>query len=82
MSTSSSITRIFATPVLQHALRPTACRQAARPSCAGVRLLGALALVGFWNAASALHGSLVVTLLLTLGATALAVWAIVVLREE
>jgi hypothetical protein len=47
-----------------------------------VRLLGALALVGFWNAASALHGSLVVTLLLTLGAAALAAWAIVVLRER
>jgi hypothetical protein len=46
-----------------------------------VRLIGALALVGFWNAASALQGSLVVTLLLTLGAAALAVWAIVVLRE-
>jgi hypothetical protein len=40
-----------------------------------------LALIGFWNAASALHGSLPVTLLLTLGAGALAAWAIVVLRE-
>ena len=48
----------------------------------GVRFLGVLALVGFWNAASALHGSLAVTLLLTLGAVALAAWAIVVLREE
>jgi len=47
-----------------------------------VRVLGVLALVGFWNAASALQGSLVVTLLLTLGAAALAAWAIVVLREE
>ena len=47
-----------------------------------MRLLGVLALVGFWNAASALHGSVVVTLLLTLGAAALAVWAIAVLREE
>jgi hypothetical protein len=47
-----------------------------------VRLLGVLALVGVWNAASALHGSVVVTLLLTLGAAALAAWAIVVLREE
>jgi len=46
-----------------------------------VRLLGVLALVGVWNAASALHGSLVVTLLLTLGAVALAAWAIAVLRE-
>lgn len=46
-----------------------------------MRLLGLLALVGVWNAASALHGSLVVTLLLTLGAIALAAWAIVVLRE-
>jgi hypothetical protein len=46
-----------------------------------VRLLGLLVVVGFWNAASALHGSLVVTLLLTLGAVTLAAWAIVVLRE-
>jgi hypothetical protein len=46
-----------------------------------VRLLGPLALVGVWNAAAALHGSVVVTLLLTLGAAALAAWAIVVLRE-
>ncbi|HEX6789444.1 MAG TPA: hypothetical protein VF091_09405 [Gaiellaceae bacterium] len=44
-------------------------------------LLGVLALVGLWSAASALHGSLVVTFLLTLGAAALATWAIVVLRE-
>ena len=47
-----------------------------------MRVLGVLALVGFWQAASALHGSLVVTFLLTLGAAALAAWAIVVLREE
>ncbi|HEY2371617.1 MAG TPA: hypothetical protein VGH82_03635 [Gaiellaceae bacterium] len=46
-----------------------------------MRLVGVLALVGFWNAASALHGSVAVTLLLTLGAVALAAWAIVVLRE-
>jgi hypothetical protein len=46
-----------------------------------VRFLGLLALIGFWSAASALHGSFVVTLLLTLGAVALAAWAIVVLRE-
>jgi hypothetical protein len=46
-----------------------------------VRLLGALALIGIWNAAAALHGSLVVTFLLTLGAAALAAWALVVLRE-
>jgi len=46
-----------------------------------VRLLGVLALVGIWNAASALQGSLVVTLLLTLGGVALAAWAIIVLRE-
>ena len=81
MSTSSSITRIFATLVLDHASRPSGCRQAAWPSCSGVRLLCVLALVGFWNAASALHGSLAVTLLLTLGAVAVAAWAIVVLRE-
>jgi hypothetical protein len=47
-----------------------------------VRLLGVLALVGFWNAASALRGSILVTLLLTLGAVMLCAWAIVVLREE
>jgi hypothetical protein len=47
-----------------------------------VRLLGLLSLIGFWNAASALHGSVVVTLLLTLGAVALAAWAIAVLREQ
>jgi len=46
-----------------------------------VRLLGVLALVGVWNAASALHGSLVVTLLLTVGSVALGAWAIAVLRE-
>ena len=40
-----------------------------------------LALIGIWNAASALHGSVAVTLLLTLGAAALATWAIAVLRE-
>ncbi len=51
------------------------------PSSSGVRLLGVLALVGIWNAAAALNGSLAVTLLLTLGAVALAAWAIVVLRE-
>jgi hypothetical protein len=47
-----------------------------------VRLLVVLAVVGFWKAASALHGPFLVTLALTLGAIALAVWAIVVLREE
>jgi len=57
------------------------CCQADSSLCSGVRLLGVLALVGVWNAASALHGSLAVTLLLTLGAVALAAWAIAVLRE-
>jgi hypothetical protein len=47
-----------------------------------VRLLGVLALVGIWNAASALRGSLLVTLVLTLGAVALGAWAIVTLRRE
>jgi hypothetical protein len=79
---STAPTARASTPVLDHALGPNACRQAACPSCSGVRLLVVLALVGIWNAASALRGSLVETLLLTLGAVALAAWAIVVLREE
>jgi hypothetical protein len=47
-----------------------------------VRLLGVVALVGIWHAASLLNGSLVVTSLLTLGAAVLGVWAIVTLRDE
>jgi hypothetical protein len=47
----------------------------------GVRMLAVLGLVGIWQAASLLHGSLLVTGLLTLAAAALAAWAIAVLRE-
>jgi hypothetical protein len=46
-----------------------------------VRLVGALALVGIWQAASLLHGSVVVTAACTLGAAALGAWALAVLRE-
>jgi hypothetical protein len=47
-----------------------------------VRALGLLALPGIWQTASLLHGSPLVTLLFTLGAAALGIWAIAVLREE
>jgi hypothetical protein len=47
-----------------------------------VRALGLLALAGIWKTASLLHGSLVVTALFTLGAAALGVWALAVLREQ
>jgi hypothetical protein len=47
-----------------------------------VRVLGLLALLGIWETASLLHGSLVVTAVFTLGAAALGAWAIAVLREE
>jgi hypothetical protein len=47
-----------------------------------VRFLAALGLLGLWQAAASLGGPLVVTLLCTVGAAALATWAIVVLREE
>lgn len=46
-----------------------------------MRLLGVLALVGIWHAASLLHGSPVVTAMLTLGAALLGIWALVVLRD-
>jgi hypothetical protein len=47
-----------------------------------VRLVGLLGLVGIWHAASLLHGSTVVTAAFTLGALALGLWAITVLRDE
>jgi hypothetical protein len=47
-----------------------------------VRVVAVLGLVGIWQAASLLHGSLLVTALLTLGAAALGAWAIAVLREQ
>jgi hypothetical protein len=47
-----------------------------------VRVLGLLALPGIWETAALLHGSLVVTGLFTLGAAALGVWALAVLREQ
>jgi hypothetical protein len=46
-----------------------------------VRVLAVLGLLGIWEAASLLHGSLLVTALLTLGAAALGAWAVSVLRE-
>jgi hypothetical protein len=47
-----------------------------------VRLLASLGLVGIWQTASLLHGPPLVTAALTLGAAALAAWAIAVLRDE
>jgi hypothetical protein len=47
-----------------------------------VRLLAALALLGLWQAAASLGGPFVVTAACTLGAAALGVWAIAVLRRQ
>jgi hypothetical protein len=47
-----------------------------------VRLVALLGLVGIWHAASLLHGSTFVTAGLTVGALALGLWAITVLRDE
>jgi hypothetical protein len=47
-----------------------------------VRLLAVLGIVGIWHAAGALRGPLPVTVLVTLGAAALAAWAVAVLRER
>ena len=44
-------------------------------------MLAFIGLVGLWEAASLLHGSFLVTALLTVGAAALGAWAIAVLRE-
>jgi hypothetical protein len=46
-----------------------------------VRILALPGLVGIWHTASLLHGSTVVTAAFTLGAAALAVWALAVLRD-
>lgn len=46
-----------------------------------VRALTLLALLGIWQTASLLHGSVVVTAMFTLGAALLGAWAIAVLRE-
>jgi hypothetical protein len=46
-----------------------------------MRLVGLLGLVGIWHAASLLHGSTLVTAAFTLGALALGLWAIAVLRD-
>jgi hypothetical protein len=47
-----------------------------------VRLVALLGLVGIWHAASLLHGSTLVTASFTVGAFALGLWAITVLRNE
>jgi hypothetical protein len=47
-----------------------------------VRLVALLGLVGIWHAASLLHGSVLVTAAFTVGAVALAAWALTVLHEE
>jgi hypothetical protein len=46
-----------------------------------MRLVGLLGLVGIWHAASLLHGPTIVTAAFTLGALALGLWAITVLRD-
>ena len=45
-------------------------------------MFGLIALPGIWQTASLLHGSPAVTALFTLGAAALGMWAIAVLREQ
>jgi hypothetical protein len=47
-----------------------------------VRIAVALGLIGIWQTASLLHGSLLVTAAFTLGAAALGLWAVTVLRDE
>jgi hypothetical protein len=47
-----------------------------------VRLVALLGLVGIWQTASLLHGSIFVTAVFTLGAAALAAWALAALRDE
>jgi hypothetical protein len=47
-----------------------------------VRILALLGIVGIWQTASLLHGSIFVTAAFTVGAAALGVWAIGVLRDE
>jgi hypothetical protein len=47
-----------------------------------VRILALLGLVGIWQTASLLHGPTFVTAVFTIGAAALGVWAIAVLRDE
>jgi hypothetical protein len=47
-----------------------------------VRIAVALSLIGIWQTASLLHGSLLVTAAFTLGAAALGLWAVTVLRDE
>jgi hypothetical protein len=42
----------------------------------------ALGLIGIWQTASLLHGSVLVTAAFTLGAAALGLWALTVLRDE
>jgi hypothetical protein len=47
-----------------------------------VRITAALGLVGIWQTASLLHGSMFVTLSLTVGAAVLGLWAVTTLRDE
>jgi len=47
-----------------------------------VLIVSLLGLVGIWQTASLLHGSLLVTAAFTLGAAALGLWALTVLRDE
>lgn len=45
-------------------------------------MIAVLGVLGIWQAASLLHGSLLDTGLLTAGAAALGLWALAVLREQ
>jgi len=47
-----------------------------------VLIVALVGLVGIWQTASLLHGSLLVTAAFTLGAAALGLWAVTVLRDE
>jgi hypothetical protein len=47
-----------------------------------VLIVALVGLVGIWQTASLLHGSLLVTAAFTLGAAALGLWALTVLRDE
>jgi hypothetical protein len=47
-----------------------------------VQIVALLGLVGIWQTASLLHGSMFVTLSLTVGAAVLGLWAVTTLRDE
>jgi hypothetical protein len=47
-----------------------------------VQIVALLGLVGIWQTASLLHGSMFVTAAFTLGAAVLGLWAVTALRDE